>query len=233
MFKLSIAHKKSHKSDGRGDEMGTTAPEKTVPRRSVDEYSEVMRNEKPSDNHWAAYLPKPRKISIDILQEQEQIILVLRQHPITQVKWVLAVVAMTILPLLFSFSGIFNFLPGHYQFGIGLGWYLLAFGLAVQSFLKWFYRVYIVTDERIIDVDFISMIYKDVTTTKIDKIEDITSLSTGFLSSLADFGTVIIQTAAAVQELQFENVPHPSKVTSLLNDLILEEELEKYEGRVN
>ncbi|GIK84369.1 MAG: hypothetical protein BroJett025_09910 [Patescibacteria group bacterium] len=214
------------------EKTGTTAPEKTGPRRSVDEYSEVMRNEQPTDGIWKAFLPKPRKLSVDILSEHEQIILVMRQHPITQLKWFLLVIIMFFLPMLFSSSGIFDFLPGRYQFAAGLGWYLLTFGLIVESFLKWFYHVYIITDERVIDVDFISLIYKDISTTKIDNIEDITSINAGFFSSLVDYGTVIIQTAATKQELRFENVPHPSKVTALLNDLILEEELEKFEGRV-
>lgn len=77
------------------------------------------------------------------------------------------------------------------------------------------------------------MVYKDVSTTKIDKIEDITSVTSGFMSSIFDYGTVIIQTAAAKQELMFENVPQPSKITALMNEMIIEEELEKYEGRVN
>ncbi len=228
-----MPHSKHKKSDSQTESMGTTAPEKTGPRRSVDEYSEVMRNETPTDNCFAAFVPKPRKISLDILAKDEQIILVLRQHPITQAKWIFAVIGMLLLPALFSTAGIFDFLPGRYQFAAGLGWYLLTFGLVVESFLKWFYRVYIITDERLIDVDFLSMMYKDVSTTKLDKIEDITSMNAGFLGSMIDYGTVIVQTAATKQEIQFESVPHPSKVTSLLNDLILEEELEKYEGRVN
>ena len=156
----------------------------------------------------------------------------LRQHVVTQVKWVAIVVVMIMLPILFSVSEIFSFLPSRFQFASLLGWYLLTTGFALESYLKWFYRVYIVTDERIIDVDFISMIYKDISTTKIDKIEDITSLTSGFFSSIFDYGTIIIQTAATKQELCFENVPKTSKVTALLNEMILEEELEKFEGRV-
>lgn len=228
-----MPHTKNKKLSHEEELAGTTAPEKTKPRRSVDEYSEVMRNEPVCDNSFAAYMPKPSKVKLDVLAEHEQVILILRQHPVTQVKYLLMVVLMIFLPLLFSSANIFDFLPARYQFAAGLGWYLLTFGLVVESFLNWFYHVYIITDERIIDVDFLSMIYKDISTTKIDKIEDITSLNAGFLGSLVDYGTVIIQTAATKQELQFENVPHPSKVASLLNDLILEEELEKFEGRVN
>lgn len=227
-----MPHKKNSKSAAEKLE-GTTSPEKTKPRRSVDEYSETMRNEPVCDRHFAAYIPKPAKLLVDILSEHEQIILVLRQHPITQLKFVFVFIVMLLLPLLFGASNIFGFLPLRFQFAASLGWYLLTLGFAVESFLNWFYRVFIITDERIIDVDFISMIHKDVSTTKIDKIEDVTALNTGFLSSLVDYGTVIVQTAATKQELHFENVPHPSRVTSLLNDLILEEELEKYEGRVS
>lgn len=228
-----MPHKKTKKSELHEEENGTTSPGRTVPRRSVDEYSEVMRNEKSTDSCWAAYLPKPSKIDLDILSEHEHIILVLRQHPITQVRWVLIALFMSLLPLLFSTSGIFDFLPASYKFGAGLGWYLLVTGLIVESFLKWFYRVYIISDERIIDVDFLSLVYKDVSTTKIDKIEDVTSFNIGFLSSLIDYGTVSIQTAGTKQEIQFELVPHPSRVTSLLNELVLEEELERIEGRVS
>lgn len=223
----------SKKADSKDASMGTTGPEKIGPRRSVDEYSQVMKNEVPSDSSFASFVPKPKKILLDILSKDEQIILILRQHPVTQFKWVFVVFIMVLLPMLFGSVGIFNFLPGTYIFAAVLGWYLLTSGLVIESFLKWFYRVYIITDERIIDVDFLSMIYKDVSTTKIDKIEDVTSVSTGFLASMIDYGTIIIQTAATKQELQFESVPHPSKVTELLNDLILEEELEKYQGRVN
>ncbi|MCB9813379.1 MAG: hypothetical protein H6772_03155 [Pseudomonadales bacterium] len=201
-------------------------------RRHVDEYSETMRKEPPARRIISSYLPKPKRLTIDIQAEDEQIILLLRQHVVTQVKWVAIVVVMIMLPILFSVSEIFSFLPSRFQFASLLGWYLLTTGFALESYLKWFYRVYIVTDERIIDVDFISMIYKDISTTKIDKIEDITSLTSGFFSSIFDYGTIIIQTAATKQELCFENVPKTSKVTALLNEMILEEELEKFEGRV-
>lgn len=227
--------KKTQSKPERSEEanVGTTAPEKRGPRRSVDEYSEVMRNERPNDSLLAAFAPKPRKIKVDVQAQDEEIILVLRQHPFTQVKWIFIAVIMFFLPVFFGATGIFSFLPGRYQFAAGLGWYLLTAGFVIETFLKWFYRVFIITDERIIDVDFLSMLNKDISTTKIDKIEDVTAVTSGFLSSMFDFGTIIIQTAAAKQELMFESVPHPAKVTALLNDLIVEEELEKYEGRVN
>jgi hypothetical protein len=98
--------------------------------------------------------------------------------------------------------------------------------------LIWFFSVFIITDERIIDVDFVSLLFKDVSSAKIDAVQDISSKTGGMLASLLDFGTVHIQTAGEQREIQFENVPHPAKVAALLNELMLEEEREKTEGRV-
>lgn len=212
---------------------GTTSADKNGLRRHVDEYSEVMRKEHPSDKHSSAFVPKPRRLTFDIQAENEQIVLLLRQHLITQIKPFLIAIVMVILPIFFSFSDVFSFLPDAYRFSALIGWYLMTTGFILEIYLKWYYRIFIITDERIIDVDFISMIYKNVSTTKIDKIEDITSETSGFFSSMFDYGKVTIQTAATKQEIEFEDVPQPAKVSALLNEMILEEELEKFEGRVH
>jgi hypothetical protein len=77
------------------------------------------------------------------------------------------------------------------------------------------------------------LIYQNISAAKIDNIEDVTATKGGALRSVFDFGTVHIQTAAEKTQFEFEDVPHPSQVTKLLNELILEEEREKNEGRVN
>ena len=41
-----------------------------------------------------------------------------------------------------------------------LVWYLISIAYFIESFLTWFFNVYFVTDERIIDVDFYNLIYK-------------------------------------------------------------------------
>jgi len=102
-----------------------------------------------------------------------------------------------------------------------------------ETFLTWFFYVFIITDERIIDVDFLSLIYKKVTVAKIDNIEDVSATIGGAIRSIFNFGTVEVQTAGSDAKISFEDVPQPSKVKQLLNELILEEEREKIEGRVN
>jgi hypothetical protein len=202
-------------------------------KRMVDDYSEVMRDERPNTNPFNAYVPKPFRTFFSSQQSQEQIILVLRKHPITQIKWLLTALVLAFVPFLFNSVSLLGFLPANYQFAGLILWYLLLTGFIFESFLTWFFNVYIITDERIIDVDFLSLIYRNVSSAKIDNIEDVTATTGGAIRAMFDFGNVQIQTAAEKREFEFEDVPHPNRVTKLLNELLLEEELEKIEGRVN
>nr|MDQ3008603.1 hypothetical protein [bacterium] len=55
----------------------------------------------------------------------------------------------------------------------------------------------------------------------------------GVLASVFNYGTVLVQTAAAQNEFEFDDVPQPAKVAAFLNELLVEEEREKIENRVN
>lgn len=201
-------------------------------KRCVDDYSEVMRVEHATSNPLNAFAPKPTNIFFDSQQENEEVILLLRQHPVTQVRWILIAIGLIIFPFIFSIIPFFDFFPIRYQLVGLLGWYLLVTGFILQSFLTWFFNVYIITDERVIDVDFYNLIHKNVSTAKIDNVEDVTTVSGGTLQTIFDYGTVIIQTAGSQQQIEFDLIPQPAKVTKLLNELLLEEEREQIEGRV-
>lgn len=205
----------------------------TSTRHPVDEYSEIMRQEKSSSNHFKAFMPKPQRTHFDSQAKNEKIILVLRQHPVTLLGRLAILFAMILAPFIFNALPLGDLFPTKYVFALNLGWYMLVFGFILETFLIWFYSVYLITDERVIDVDFVSLLFKNVSTAKIDSIQDISSKTSGILASIVDYGTIYIQTAGEQRELQFENVPQPAKVSSLLNELIIEEEQEKIEGRVS
>lgn len=203
-------------------------------KRQVEDYSEVMKHETATDNPLKAFIPKPNKITFEIQDRDEKIILVLRQHPITQVKNLFILLfSFLVIPWLLKTAGILAFFPNQFRLAFNVFLVVLFLGMALRYFLLWFFNVYIITDERIIDVDFLSMIYKNISTAKIENIEDITKQTSGIMASVFDYGTILIQTAATKNEFEFEHVPHPAAVVKLLNELVLEEEREKIEGRVN
>lgn len=213
--------------------MPNQSEEKTK-KRKIDDYSEVMKNEKATNNFFKSFIPKPKNVSLDIQQKDEKIVLVLRQHLITQIKSITILLGTVFLiPILLSFSGFMDALPSKFAGAFDLFWIILVFGLVFKSFLMWFFNVYIITDERVIDVDFASMIYRNISSAKIENIEDVTASTTGPLAAVFDYGTILIQTAGEKTQFEFEHVPQPAKVTKLINELLLEEEKEKLEGRTN
>lgn len=203
-------------------------------RRRLEDYSEVMKYERASNNFFKSFIPKPNNIHLNIQDKDEKIVLVLRQHPITQVQKIFwLILALIFIPQLLSFAGFMAVLPREFADAFNFFWIVLAFGLLTRSFLSWFFNVYIVTDERIIDVDFHSVIYYNVSSAKIENIEDVTTKTIGPLAAVFNFGSILIQTAGEKNQFEFEHVPQPAKITKLLNELILEEEREKIEGRIN
>jgi len=203
-------------------------------KRKVEEYSEVMKHERPSNSSLKSFIPKPKKISFELQDRDEEVILVLRQHPITQIKTsLMLLLGFFFIPWILNVSGLMLIFPTRFVFAFYAFLVILFLGLALRSFLLWFFNVYIITDERIIDVDFLSMIYKNISMAKTENIEDVTNRSCGVMSSIFDYGDIYIQTAGEKTEFEFAKVPHPAKVSKLINELILEEEREKLEGRVN
>lgn len=227
----------SKKKMSKQSQHATTAQHPTgsataVPR-GIDDYSEVMRNASPTTSMLQAYAPKPADVGFDAQTQTEQVILLLRQHPIVLFRQYVLLALGFLAPSLFNLTPFLNFLPPQFGLAFTLGWYVIMAGMTLQVFLYWFFNVFLITDERIIDVDFHSVVQKDVSTAKIDKIQDITLSTTGAFASFFDYGTVFVQTSAEKNVFEFDNVPHPSKVAALLNEMVIEEERETLEGRVS
>ncbi len=185
-----------------------------------------------SHSPLAAYCYFPDKVDFETRERKEKIVLLLRRHPITNVAWILIAILMIFAPLTLSFFPILSFLPSNFQFIAVLVWYLITTAFVLENFLTWFFNVNIITDERIVDIDFHNLIYKEVSDCKIDNIQDVTYKMGGVVRTIFNYGDIYIQTAAEVPAFEFLAVPKPSKVARVLQDLIIEEEKEKLEGRV-
>ncbi len=201
--------------------------------RKPEDYSVLLREEKPSNGWFSAFMPQPPGVEFESQHEHEKILLVLRQHIAVNVVWIFMTIVLILAPfLLFPMIPLQVVLPGNFLFFLMIAWYLFVTAYVIESFLGWYFNIYVITDERIIDIDFYSLIYKSVSEAKIDKIEDVTATTAGFFGAFFHYGNITIQTAAEKREFEFCKVPHPSKVTKFLNELMLEEEREKIEGRV-
>jgi membrane protein YdbS with pleckstrin-like domain len=185
-----------------------------------------------SDSLFSSYATFPAKVCFETQDDDEAVILFLRQHLIVNIPWVILSIFFLTLPSVFIFFPPFANLPTTYQFVVPLLWYLFVFGYSLSQFMGWFFNIYIVTDERIVDVDFINIFFRKISTAKIDEIQDVNVQASGAIETFFGYGSLFIQTSSAVPEFEFVAIPHPDRVGKILNQLIDHEEQEKIEGRV-
>jgi len=174
----------------------------------------------------------PRSVKFETQEDKEVILVLLRQHWATQISWIVISGLMILAPISLLWIPVISFMPSNFQVMAIAIWYLLTIAYVYEKFITWFYHVFIITDERIIDVDFYNLLYKEVSEAKIDNIEDVTYRQGGVARAMLNYGDVEMQTAGEKQEFKIESVPEPHKVAKILNELKLEEEHEKLVGRV-
>jgi len=185
-----------------------------------------------SDNLLTSFVSFPNRVCFETQDDEEKVILFLRQHPIVNLPWIFMAVLMLTLPSIFIFFPPFASLPSSYQFVVTSGWYMFVFGYMLAKFMGWFFNIYILTDERIVDVDFKNIFFRRISTAKTEEVQDVNIQSSGSFETFFGYGSVFIQTAAEVSQFEFLYVPNPDRVGKILNQLIDLEEQEKLEGRV-
>ncbi len=149
----------------------------------------------------------------------ETVILLLRQHPATQINWIIAVIFGLLLPLVFNVFLPTFFTPTQIVF-FNLLWYTGIFAFAFLNVISWLFNVGIVTNERIVDVDFHNLLYKEISASIITKVEDVTVKTGGFSRSVLDYGNLFVQTAGSEENIEFLNIPHPSEAAAIINNLM-------------
>lgn len=172
-------------------------------------------------NRFSAFWQYPDKVNFETKEKDEKVVLLLRQHPIVNIGWILIAVLMLLVPTVVGMLGVFSSFPPKFKLIIDLTWYLITLAFIMESFLDWFFNVYIVTNLRIIDIDFVNLIYKNVSDANIDKIQNVSYSMGGVARTVFNYGDVVIQTAAEIQEFEFGAVPNPPKVAKIIEDLVI------------
>ncbi len=150
--------------------------------------------------------------------EGEEIILLLRAHPITQLPWILNGIFIFILLMFIDFfAGTLFSAEQFLIFNVGIIAFIFAYYWF--NFLSYFFNVGLITNKRVLDVDFHAVIYKEVTEARVEKIEDITAKTGGYAASLFNFGNVFVQTAGSELNIEFINVPRPTDVVKIINSI--------------
>lgn len=175
-------------------------------------------------NPLSSFAVNPRSVSFETQETDETVILLLRRHVVTNVPWIVASVIAFFAPVFlipaFSFLGLLSSVPASMQFVFTIFWYMGVFTFSFLSFINWYFNVYIVTNQRLIDVDFVNLTYREISHAPLFKVQDINFKQIGVISSIFNFGSVYVQTAGELPNFDFVDVPKPSEVVKIISDLV-------------
>lgn len=181
-------------------------------------------------NPFATFAVAPTGVTFESQEVGEKIILLLRQHAIVLVPPTFVIVILLLLPIFvtpvlnFLSIDLSEFLSEVQVLLITVFWYLLVIAFAVYRFIFWYFNIYILTNERIIDFDFKGILHKQSSFAKLMQIEDVSPKMIGFFSTFFNYGDIFIQTAGEQREFDFHKVPRPDQVAHrILEEVRVEE----------
>lgn len=180
-------------------------------------------------SQWGSFMATPDWLKFESQQDDERIVIVGRSHPITNFGWVTIVCFAIFIPLFWSEFPFIQTLNVSTLMSLTLLWYIALAFFALQSFLLWFYNIYIVTNERLVDVDFMGLLSKTVNVTQLNNVEDVNYSQNGIVASFFNYGDVITQTASEqktqdasgeMSAFTFESIAYPDKVVAVISQLV-------------
>ena len=183
-----------------------------------------------SRNPFAVLAQQPVGVCFEEQARGEKIILLLRAHLITlvpvSVLIVILLVVPVFLPSLMGFLGIDvldALLPTQVFLLFGV-WYLFVLGFAFYKFIFWYFNVYLLTNERVVDFDFRGILHKQTSYANLNQIQDVSPRIIGFFGTFFHYGHVYLQTAGEKPEFEFYDVARPDDVAREILEQVRKEE---------
>ncbi|RJO59754.1 PH domain-containing protein [Candidatus Parcubacteria bacterium] len=150
---------------------------------------------------------------LENLKPEEEVLALVRRTPVVSILPALLSAFFIIAPFFFLYVLLKWGAPGGLIFALSL-----AFGVFLGIRTLWLHNLnaFIITAERVIDVDQKGLFHKVVSEAAFGKIQDVSYSVKGIFPTVFQFGTVIIQTAGSNVNLELSGVRSPQKVQDLI-----------------
>lgn len=187
-----------------------------------------LLNDLDSGGLLGSFFAHPKKCRFESQQDDEEILILGRRHFVTNLGWMSVICFAFFVPFFWGEFPFIQALDGNTLISLTMLYYMLLLFFGIQNFLMWFYNVYIVTNERLVDIDFFGLLSKTVNVAQLGHIEDVNYTQKGILASFFNFGDVVVQTASEqktpdssgeLSAFTFEAVGLPDKVAAMISQL--------------
>ena len=148
--------------------------------------------------------------------EDEEVLFVFRKHPIVMRKGL----------VLACLGPLFGILPAAIKPTLGFGFFfgglfagfVLGALIMLPSWIAWYYSVFIITDQRFIQITQRGLFQRSVVDLGLTKIQSTNYEVKGVQATLLSFGTIVIQTYMG--DMVVHEVYHPAKVIRTLSTIL-------------
>jgi len=155
----------------------------------------------------------------------EQIYLVLRRSFFSYISFI-GILFLMILPLVFLAVIYFRY-PDVFENQsldalivlVGSTYLLFITGIFLYGFIDYYLDVYIITNERIVDIKQTGFFRREINELHLREVQDVSARVKGFFSTIFHFGDIFIQTAGERENFIFVSIPHPYTISKKIIDL--------------
>lgn len=178
--------------------------------------------------NYSTQIKNPTGIHIENQLPDEHIVLLLRRHFITNLGWILLTLLLLTIPFLLNPVQVFlqidvvSQVPVNLRIVILSFYYLIVFGYAFEQFLLWYFSINVITNKRLVDVDFLGLLYKEVNDTYLENVQDVSTVVSGGFEVSFNFGDLMVQTEGPEANIVFEKIPNPGQVQDVITGLVAE-----------
>jgi len=100
-------------------------------------------------------------------------------------------------------------------------WLLILWIIGFVFWTNYFLDVWVVTNEKILDVEQVGLFSREMSMLHLEKIQDVTVEVRGIVATLMKFGDLHVQTAGQQREFIIHNIPHPDKFAKKINNILM------------
>jgi hypothetical protein len=174
---------------------------------------------------FTALCEYPKDLSFVNQDENEEVILFLRRHFLTNLPWIItSFIASFIPPLILFILSVtridFIAVPSGIVISLVLFYYLVLIGYIYTSFLAWFFNIGIVTQKRMVDLDYANILHKNIASVHLSEVVDTEFVQKGFFQSFFNYGDILIQTEGIKANFEFLASPKPAHVSDVIHEIL-------------
>ncbi len=170
------------------------------------------------------------------LEKDEKIVFIARKHWFMFFTDIVSVALLLLLPFIalgtLSYLNLYYLIPENVIILVTFAGSLALLLLWMSIFIIWtdyYLDILILTNKHVIDVEQKGLFSRELSTFRLDKIQDVTTEVSGLIPTFLKFGTIHIQTAGEDRDFLIRGIPKPFDVRHIISGQqgIMEEKLKE------